>query len=128
MTDGVPTGALLADLAKGVPELVRKEVQLLRAEMAEKAAQATTAVGLVIGGAVIALAALNVLAAALVAAIAEAGLAPGWSALLVGGAMALIALGLATKGAADLRASTLTPDRTARSLGRDAAIAKEAAR
>lgn len=49
---------------------------------------------MIIAGIVAALTALNVLAAALVVAISEMGLEPGWSSLLVGVGFALVAAAL----------------------------------
>lgn len=119
--------SLLGDLAQQIPDLFRKELQLLRAEVGEKANQAGRAVGMIIGAIVIALVALNVLAAALVAAIENAGLAPGWAALIVGVILAAIAFVLAGKGANDLQASNLKPQRTVDAVAKDAQMAKEKA-
>lgn len=117
--------ALVGDLLNQSTELVRKEIQLFRAEISEKASQVFTAVGLLAAAAVIALTALNVLAAALVGAIENLGLEGAWAALLVGLAFAILAYILAQKGINDLKAQNLTPDRTQRSLSKDAAMAKE---
>lgn len=117
--------SLVGDLLHHVNELVRKEVQLLRAELGEKARQAAAAGGMIVTALVIALTALNVLAAALVAAIANLGLGAGWSALIVGVVLAVVAFALIAKGLKDLKASNLAPDRTARALGKDATLAKE---
>lgn len=122
------TGALLAELACAVPDLAREEGRLLRAETVEAAMRMRRGLALILGGAVLATAALNVLAAALVAAIAGAGVAPGQAALIVGGTLALIALGLAMGGAAALKASARAPERTARALRRDVALVKETTR
>ena len=111
-----------------MPDLIRKEIQLLRAEMGEKLNQATTAVGLLAAAAIMALVALNVLAAALVAALAEAGLGGGWAALIVGAVIAIVALMMAKKGANDLKASSLTPNRTISSVRKDAEVARESVR
>ena len=70
------TPGLMADLLDQVTQLVRKEVQLFRAEMSDKATQAMVAAGSILAAAVVAITALNVLAAALVAALANAGI-PG---------------------------------------------------
>jgi uncharacterized membrane protein YqjE len=122
------TGSLIARLARGLPELIRKEMHLLRAEISEKTNQAFTAVGLIVGGLVFALVALNVLAAALVAAIAAAGVAETWSAVIVGGGIGLLAFLLAMKGVRDLKASRLMPERTVRQAEQDAKLAKETLR
>lgn len=119
------TPALMGDLLEHVTELVRKEVQLFRAEMSEKTTQALIAAGSVLAGAVIAMTALNVLAAALVAALTRAGLPGAWSAVIVGGGLAILAYVLAKKGLDNLKATSLAPQRTARAAARDATMVKE---
>ena len=94
----------MGDLIESVTQLVRKEIQLFRAEMGEKATQAMVAAGSILAAGVIALTALNVLAAALVAALAKAGIPGAWSAVIVGGVLAIIAYVLARKGINDLKA------------------------
>jgi len=59
---------LLSDLAREISTLFRKEGQLIRAELSEKASQLQIGIGSAAAGAIILLVALNVLAAALVAA------------------------------------------------------------
>lgn len=117
--------SLIADLVTHVTELFRKEIQLLRAEMSEKASQAGNAVGMLVGGVVLALTALNVLAAALVAALANAGVDAAWAALIVGVVIAGVAFLLVSRGANNLKASNLTPNRTAHAATRDARLVKE---
>lgn len=117
--------SLLGDLAHQIPELFRKELKLFRAEIGEKTSQVFAAVGMLAGAIVIALVALNVLAAALVSAIAELGIEPGWAALIVGGGLAIIAFALTAKGVNDLKASNLAPDRTVDAVKSDARMAKE---
>jgi uncharacterized membrane protein YqjE len=118
-------GNLLSDAIAHMSSLVRKEVDLARAEMSENATRAAVAVGLLAGALVIALTALNVLAAALVAALAEAGIDAGWAALIVGLVLAAIALALALKARNDLKLSSIAPSRTARNVQRDAQALKE---
>ncbi|WP_299682188.1 phage holin family protein [uncultured Roseobacter sp.] len=119
-------GGLLTDVMANVSGLVRNEVDLARAEISENATKAAVAVGLIAGAAIIALVALNVLAAALVAALTEAGLDAGWSALIVGAALGIIAFVLINKGVNDLKLSSLAPTRTVKNVQRDAAAVKEA--
>ncbi|MGR3468711.1 MAG: phage holin family protein [Shimia sp.] len=129
MNDQNPTRStpgLVSDVLTHVSNLVRKEFDLARAEMDENLSRAVVAIGLLVGAVVIALTALNVLAAALVAAIENTGIAPGWSALIVGVLFAAIAGGLAAKGANDLKASSLAPTRTMDNLKQDADTVKEA--
>jgi drug/metabolite transporter (DMT)-like permease len=116
---------LLADLTHSVTTLFRKEIELARAETSEKLSQAGVAAGAIAAGGVLALAALIVLLQALVIALAELGLAPALSALIVGGVVAIIAFALIYKGMNDLKASNLAPTRTVEALRRDAHMIKE---
>ena len=99
--------------------------RLARAEISENLSRAIVAVGLIAGAAIIALVALNVLAAALVAGLTELGLDAGWAALIVGAVLGLLAYLLILKGINDLKLSSLAPTRTARNLRRDAAAVKD---
>jgi hypothetical protein len=106
--------------------LVRKEVDLARAEVTENVSNAGVAIGLIVAAVVIALTALNVLSAAVVAGLTELGIEPGWSALIVGGGLGLLAFALISKGTNDLKLSSLAPTRTANNIQRDAQAVKEA--
>ncbi|MGR3550853.1 phage holin family protein [Pseudooceanicola sp.] len=119
-------GNLLNDALTHVSSLVRSEVDLARAEVNENLKTAGVAIGLIVGAVVVALTALNVLSAALVAALTEAGIPGGWSALLVGVIFAIIAYVMANKGTNDLKLSSLAPTRTAKNVKRDAQAVKEA--
>lgn len=119
-------GNLLSDALSNVSGLVRSEVDLARAEISENVSKAGVAVGLIAGAAIIALVALNVLAAALVAALTEAGLDAGWAALIVGALLGILAYVLINKGINDLKLSSLAPTRTVKNVQRDAAAVKEA--
>ena len=119
------TPALMGDLLDQVTQLVRKEVQLFRAEMSDKATQAMVAAGSVLGATVVAITALNVLAAALVAGLAKAGIPGAWSAVIVGVGLAIIAFLMAKKGIDNLKAGSLAPERTTRAAVRDVSMVKE---
>jgi hypothetical protein len=127
-TDDRSLKDLFADLTESITTLFRKEIQLARAETSEKITQVGVAVGAIAGGAILALAALIILLQALVIGITEAGVPPGWSALIVGVVVAVIAYVLIHKGTNDLKASNLAPNRTMDSLKRDAQVVKEQAR
>lgn len=118
-------GGLLADAMTNVSNLVRNEVDLARAEISENLSRAGVAVGLLAGAGVLAIVALNVLAAAAVAALAEVGMNSGLAALLVAGVVVLIALLLLSKGMRDLKLSSLAPTRTVKNVKRDARAVKE---
>lgn len=106
--------------------LIRKEFALARAETEAAAKRALAGVGLIVAGVVAALSALNVLAAALVVAISELGLDPGWASLLVGGLFALIARRPRAGGRRALKFETLSPDRTVQNVRKDTETLKEA--
>ena len=73
----------------------------------------------------IAITALNVLAAALVAALTNAGIPAPWSAVIVGVGLAVIAYVMARKGIENLKAGSLAPERTTRAAARDVSMVKE---
>lgn len=120
------TTGLLSEAMSQISNLLRREVDLARAEMNENLNRAAVALGLVVGAVVAALTALNVLAAAIVAGLTEAGLAGGWSALIVGVIFAIAAFVMLKKGTDDLKQSALAPTRTAKNVRRDAMAVKEA--
>lgn len=119
------TTGLLGDALEHVSALVRNEVDLARAEISENVSKAAIAIGLLVGAVVVALTALNVLAAALVAGLAELGIESGWAALLVGVAFAVVAFVMASTGVKNLKLSSLAPTRTAKNIKRDAEAVKE---
>jgi hypothetical protein len=126
-TDDRSLKELIGDLSGSISNLFRKEIQLARAETSEKITQSMVAIGAIAGGAILALAALLVLLQALVIALSELGIPPGWSSLIVGVIVAAIAYFMIHKGTNDLKASSLAPSRTIDSLRRDAHMAKEQA-
>ena len=119
------TPTLMADLLDQVTQLLRKEVQLFRAEMSKKATQAMVAAGGILAAAVVAITALNVLAAALVAGLTNAGIPAPWSAVIVGAGLAIIAFLMAKKGIDNLKTGSLAPERTTRAAVRDVSMVKE---
>lgn len=119
------TPSLLADLMTQTSSLVGKELQLARTELSEKVTQGVTGLALMIGGAVFLIGAVNVLLAAAVAALVEAGIAAPWSSLIVAGAVAVIGGLLVSIGLSNLKVSKLAPNRTADQMKRDAAMVKE---
>ena len=127
MPDGRSQSAssLIGATLNSVSSLVRSEVDLARAGVNKNLKRAATALGLLVGAVVVALSARNVLSAALVAGLAEAGLDAGWAALIVGVAFAVLAFGMIRKGTNDLKLSSIAPSRTAANVKRDAQTVKE---
>lgn len=117
---------LLGRLATDLSDLFRKETQLLRSEVSDKVTQLEIGLGSLAAGAVVLLVALNVLAGALVAAVAKIGdMGAGWAALIVGVIFAGIGIFLVWKGASDMKPANLSPDRSAHQLKQDARLAKD---
>ncbi len=119
------TPGLIADLMSQATGLFNSEIQLARAELSEKVTQGVAGLGLAIGGAVLLIGAVNVLLAAAVAALIEAGIPAPWSSLIVAAVVGLIGWLLVSIGLGRLKASRLAPGRTAGQLKRDAAMVKE---
>src|SRR4051812_7448248 len=112
-----PVTALLSDLFQESSTLVRQEIRLARAEISEKVSQVGNGVISLVAGGLIAFAALLILLMAVVAGLSEVlDISAGWSALIVGVITAIIAFILVQKGMSDLKASSLSPDRTVESL------------
>lgn len=125
MAETRSTPALIGDLITHVTELFRKELQLFRSEINEKASQTVSAAIMLAIAFLLGFVGLIYLAGAAVLGIVTAGLAPVWAVLIVGGVLALIALILALLGKNRLSASSLTPERTMEALSADAQMAKE---
>ena len=119
-----PVTELMRDLVNQVSNLVRHEIQLARAEMGEKASQATN--GVVLLGVALGLG-IGAIVILLLAAVAVLeGIMAFWlSALLVGLVAALAAAGLASMGMSNLKARNLMPDRTIESVREETQYAKE---
>lgn len=113
------TPNLIVTILRQVSSLVQGEIQLAKAEMSTNLSRAGVGLRLIAVAALLALVALNVLAAALVGYLATTGLTPGMAALLVGGALIFMALVLMLVGKSRLSADALAPRRTAANLRRD---------
>lgn len=122
-----PRGAGLADLlgqlGGDIAGLVRKEVELVRAEISEKLSAAGKAVADIAAGGLLLVAALLVLLQALVLALSKI-MDPIWASLLVGACVAGVGYVLVRAGMKAISLKGLTPDRTARQLKKDADLMK----
>ena len=105
--------SLLAELVNNVSRLVRQELKLVQVETSEKTSQALEGVFVIIGGLLLAFAALLILLQAVVDGLAEF-VEPWLASLIVGVVVAVIAFALIKYGQNSLKASNLTPDRTIR--------------
>jgi len=118
-------GALVHQLSEEIPELVRSEIRLAQAEVAEKGKRVGLGIGMFSAAGLVAFFGLATLVATAVLAIAE-GL-PGWAAALIVGVALLAAAGvLALVGKRKVSAGQpLKPERAAAGVQEDIAILKE---
>ena len=116
---------LLADALKQLSKLMRDELQLARAEIAAKASEAISAVGLVIGAGISLIPALVLLLMALADWMEDLGTRPSTAHLIAGVAGLVIGGILAAIGTNRLKANSLVPKRTLEQLNRDVTAAKE---
>jgi hypothetical protein len=126
--DGRSLSQLFSDLTAESTALVRKEVELAKAEVAEKVNQVTTAgIALAAGGALLFAGLIVLLFAAVfgLALLLEPTSPPALSALIVA-IVTMIIGGIALMiGRNRLKASNLAPRRTTESLRRDKDLVKE---
>ncbi|MBF9234473.1 phage holin family protein [Microvirga alba] len=105
--------------------LAQKEFALFRTEMSQNIRQIFIGITLVVAAAAFAIAAIMLFTQALVDWLAVIVGSRALAALIVGGAMALIAIGLGLGARYAMSTSSLAPQRTTRSLKRDAEILSE---
>jgi hypothetical protein len=118
------TATLLSDAVNQLTRLVRGEVALAKAEVAQNVKSAALGIGLLVGALVLALVGLFVLAQALVVALGEL-IGDGWAALLIAALLLGGAALLALRGLNALKPDKLAPNRTVRNVQADAQTIKE---
>ena len=123
-----PIGELLKQLSQETTTLVHQELELAKAEMAQKGKQAGVGAGLFGGAAIAVLLGLGALTATLIAALDAA--MPLWlAALIVGLVWLAVAGGLALQGKSKLQDATPpVPEQTQESVKEDVEWAKTQAR
>jgi hypothetical protein len=112
-------GELLADLTREVTALVRQEMALAKTEMSQKAGRVGKDVGFLAAGGAVLYAGFLALIAASIIGLAHLGLHWGWSAFLVGLAVAGVGGFLVWKGLDNLKREDLVPRQTIESLKED---------
>ena len=125
-SDAEPTiGALVHQLSEEIPELVRSEIRLAQAEVAEKGRRVGIGLGMFSAAGLLAFFGVATLIATAVLALAEA--LPGWAAALIVAAVLLTGAGiLAVVGKARVSSGQpLTPERAVAGVREDVAILKE---
>lgn len=117
--------SLIGEALRETNELARKEIALFRAEMARNARQLVVGLACMVGAAVFAVVALLVLIDAFVKWLATIVGSEWLAALIVGGTLFVLALGMALWARSVLSLSTLAPTRTTRQVRQDAQALSE---
>ena len=118
---------LLGDALRESSDLARKELALFRTEMSDNVRTIAMGLVMVIAAAVFSILALIWLTQALVDWLATKVGSHALAALIVGGVLALIAVGLGLYGRSAMSKTSLAPTRTAKSLQRDKEVLTERA-
>ena len=123
-TQDEPVGALVHRLSEQIPELVRSELRLVQAELAEKGKRAGLGIGMFSAAGLLAFYGIATLIAT--AVIALALVLPWWaSSLIIAGVLLLAALGAALGGRNEIQQATPpAPEQTIASVKADVAAAK----
>jgi drug/metabolite transporter (DMT)-like permease len=109
-------GDLFAELSRETGVLVRKEVELATTEMTAKLKTAAAQAAMIATGGALAHAGLLVLLAAIVLGLAQLGIQPWLSALIVAVVVMIVGYVLVQRGRASMHATSLTPTQTMESL------------
>jgi uncharacterized membrane protein YqjE len=117
-------GALVHQLSQQIPELIRSEIRLAQAEVAEKGRRVGLGIGMFSAAGLVAFFGLATLVATAVLALAEA--LPGWAAaLIVAGALLVLAGVLALVGKGKVSSGQpLRPERAVAGVQEDVAVLK----
>ena len=119
---------LFGDAVEQLGKLVQNEVQLARAELAQKVTQASIGGAYVVGAAILCIPVLVVLLIALAIGLTQLGLSPVLAHLAAAACGAAVSAILAMVGMSYLKPENLKPKVTMRQVERDVATAKEMAR
>jgi sterol desaturase/sphingolipid hydroxylase (fatty acid hydroxylase superfamily) len=126
-TQGPSIQRLLADALRESTDLARKEFTLFRTEMSDNVRTIAMGLVMVIAAAVVSILALIWLTQALVDWLATKVDSHALAALIVGGALAVVAIILGLYGRSAMSKTSLAPTRTARSLQQDKDVLTERA-
>ena len=118
-------GRLFSAALDQTTHLVRTEIRLARAEISEKLVSTVRAGGIAAAGGAILLGALYLFLLFFVRLLVAFGIAEHWAILIVAVASAAIGYAVLRAGLARMSADQIIPTRTAHSLEKDAAMAKE---
>jgi F0F1-type ATP synthase membrane subunit c/vacuolar-type H+-ATPase subunit K len=116
---------LVGEALRESTDLAQKEFALFRSEITQNVRTIFIGLALVVVAAIFAIAAIMLFTEALVDWLATVVNSEALAALIVGGVMAVIAIGLGLYGRHAMSSSSLAPQRTVRSLKRDAEVLSE---
>jgi len=116
---------LVGEALRESTDLAQKEFTLFRTEMTQNIRTLFMGLALVVVAAIFAIAAIMLFTDALVHWLATVVGSEALAALIVGVVLAVVAIGLGLWGRSAMTASSLTPQRTVRSLKRDAEVLSE---
>lgn len=116
---------LVGEALRESTDLAQKEFTLFRTEVSQNIRTLFIGLAMVVVAAIFAIAAVMLLTESLVEWLAVILDSEALAALIVGGVMAVIAIGLGLYGRSAMSAASLTPRRTMRSLKRDAEVLSE---
>ena len=122
---GASLQELVGNALKDAAELARKEFALFRTELTDNLRTMVMGLALMILAAVFAIASLMLFTQALVEWLATKVGSEALAALIVGGALLLLAIGLGLWGRSAVSSFSLTPQRTVRSIKRDGEVLSE---
>jgi hypothetical protein len=116
---------LFGEALRETSDLAQKEFTLFRTEMTQSVRTMFIGLAMVVAAAVFAIAAVMLLTESLVEWLASVLESEALAALIVGGLMAAIAVGLGLYGRSAISSFSLTPERTLRSVKRDSQVLSE---
>jgi F0F1-type ATP synthase membrane subunit c/vacuolar-type H+-ATPase subunit K len=113
---------LFGEAIRETSDLAQKEFALFRTEMSQNVRTVFLGLAMVVAAAVFAIAAVMLFTESLVEWLARILESEALAALIVGGVMAAIAIGLGLYGRSAITRFSLTPQRTVRSIKRDTEV------
>jgi F0F1-type ATP synthase membrane subunit c/vacuolar-type H+-ATPase subunit K len=116
---------LFGEALRESSELAQKEFALFRTEMSQNVRMMFIGLAMVVVAAIFAIAAIMLFTESLVEWLATVVGSEALAALIVGGVMAMIAIGLGLYGRSAISSFSLLPERTVRSVKRDTQVLSE---
>lgn len=117
--------SLVGEALRETSDLAQKEFALFRTEMSHNVRTVFLGLAMIVVAAIFAIAALMLLTESLVKWLATIVNSEALAALIVGGGMAVIAIGLGLYGRSAMSRFSITPERTVRSVKRDTQVLSE---